>query len=55
MSAPECERLYDSVGKSLPVGRVGEAHDVAQVYLFLMQEGFSTGQTVVVDGGTVLV
>src|ERR1700680_2887475 len=55
MSAPERERLYESLGKSLPVGRVGEAHDVAQAYLFLMQEGFSTGQTVVVDGGTVLV
>ena len=55
MSAPERERLYESVGKSLPVGRVGEAHDVAQAYLFLMQEGLSTGQTVVVDGGTVLV
>src|SRR5579863_3609068 len=55
MSVPERERLYESVGKSLPVGRVGEAHDIAQAYLFLMQEGFSTGQTVVVDGGTVLV
>ena len=53
--APERERLYESVGKSLPVGRVGEAHDIAQAYLFLMKEGFSTGQTVVVDGGTVLV
>jgi NAD(P)-dependent dehydrogenase (short-subunit alcohol dehydrogenase family) len=37
------------------MGRVGEAHDIAQAYLFLMQEGFSTGQTAVVDGGTVLV
>jgi NAD(P)-dependent dehydrogenase (short-subunit alcohol dehydrogenase family) len=55
MSADQREHLYDSVGKSLPVGRVGEAHDVAQAYLFLMQEGFSTGQTIVVDGGTVLV
>jgi NAD(P)-dependent dehydrogenase (short-subunit alcohol dehydrogenase family) len=55
MSAPERERLYESVGKSLPVGRVGEAHEIAQAYLFLMQEGFSTEQTVVVDGGTVLV
>ena len=49
------EHLYESVGNSLPVGRVGEADDIAQAYLFLMQEGFSTGQTVVVDGGTVLV
>jgi len=55
MSASERERLYESVGKSLPVGRVGEASDIAQAYLFLMQEGFATGQTVVVDGGTVLV
>jgi NAD(P)-dependent dehydrogenase (short-subunit alcohol dehydrogenase family) len=55
MNADQREQLYESVGNSLPVGRVGEAHDVAQAYLFLMQEGFSTGQTVVVDGGTVLV
>ena len=55
MSSAEREQLFESVGKSLPVGRVGEAHDVAQAYLFLMKEGFATGQTVVVDGGTVLV
>jgi len=55
MSSSEREQLFESVGKRLPVGRVGEAHDIAQAYLFLMEEGFSTGQTVVVDGGTVLV
>jgi NAD(P)-dependent dehydrogenase (short-subunit alcohol dehydrogenase family) len=55
MTTAERERLYESVGGSLPVGRVGEAHDIAQAYLFLMQEEFSTGQTLVVDGGTVLV
>jgi NAD(P)-dependent dehydrogenase (short-subunit alcohol dehydrogenase family) len=55
MSSSEREQLFESVGKRLPVGRVGEAHDIAQAYLFLMHEGFGTGQTVVVDGGTVLV
>lgn len=55
MSSAEREQLYESVGNRLPVGRVGEAHDIAQAYLFLMKEGFGTGQTVVVDGGTVLV
>ena len=55
MGEAERENLFESVGKSLPVGRVGEADEVAQAYLFLMQEGFSTGQTVIVDGGTVLV
>jgi NAD(P)-dependent dehydrogenase (short-subunit alcohol dehydrogenase family) len=55
MTAAEREQLFESVGKSLPVGRVGEPHDIAQAYLFLMQEGFGTGQILVVDGGTVLV
>ena len=55
MTEVEREHLYESVGKSVPVGRVGEPADMAQAYLFLMQEAFSTGQTLVVDGGTVLV
>ena len=55
MSSVEREQLFESVGKRLLVGRVGEAHDIAQAYLFLMKEEFATGQTVVVDGGTVLV
>ncbi|HVH89078.1 MAG TPA: SDR family oxidoreductase [Terriglobales bacterium] len=55
MNADAREHLYKNVGNSLPVGRVAEPYDIAQAYLFLMQEGFSTGQTVVVDGGTVLV
>ena len=55
MSVSERERLYESVGNSLPVGRVGEASEGAQAHLFLMREGFGTGQTVAVGGGTVLV
>jgi NAD(P)-dependent dehydrogenase (short-subunit alcohol dehydrogenase family) len=55
MSAEARENLYDTVGKQLLVGRVGEAPEIARAYLFLMQEGFSTGQIVIVDGGTSLV
>src|ERR1700747_2269755 len=55
MSAAQREQMYETVGNSLPVGRVGEPHDIAQAYVFLMHEGFATGQIVVVDGGTVLV
>ena len=54
MNADAREQLYESVGKSLLVGRVGEACEVARAYLFLMQEGYGTGQTVVVDGGALL-
>jgi NAD(P)-dependent dehydrogenase (short-subunit alcohol dehydrogenase family) len=55
MQVHEREGLFDGLGKTLLVGRVGEACEVARTYLFLMQEGYSTGQTVVVDGGAVLV
>jgi NAD(P)-dependent dehydrogenase (short-subunit alcohol dehydrogenase family) len=55
MTATELDHLYESVGKSLPVSRVGEPHDIGRAYLYLMQEEFSTGKTLVVDGGTVLV
>jgi NAD(P)-dependent dehydrogenase (short-subunit alcohol dehydrogenase family) len=55
MSEADRDAMYRDIGAALPVGRVGEARDIAQAYLYLMREGFSTGQVVVVDGGTVLV
>jgi NAD(P)-dependent dehydrogenase (short-subunit alcohol dehydrogenase family) len=55
MSEADREGLYDYIAEKMPVRRVGEASDVAQTYLYLMQQGFSTGQVVVVDGGHVLV
>ncbi|MER5535037.1 SDR family oxidoreductase [Streptomyces mirabilis] len=53
---PEADRegLFASTARSLPVGRVGEPEDVAEAYLYLMGGRFSTGSTVVVDGGAVL-
>lgn len=55
MDADARENLFESVGKSLLVGRVGEASEIARAYLFLMQEGYGTGQIVVLDGGAMLV
>jgi len=54
---PEADReaMYRDTAAKLPVGRIGEAEDIAQAYLFLMQQGYATGQIVVVDGGGVLV
>jgi NAD(P)-dependent dehydrogenase (short-subunit alcohol dehydrogenase family) len=49
------ETMYRDAAQRLPVGRVGEADDLAETYLYLMREGFSTGQVLVVDGGGVLV
>jgi NAD(P)-dependent dehydrogenase (short-subunit alcohol dehydrogenase family) len=54
---PETDReaLYAASGAALPVGRVGEAADLAQTYVHLMTNRYATGQTVIVDGGGVLV
>ena len=55
MSEADRKGLFDQFAEKLPVGKIGEASDVAQTYLYLMQQGFSTGQVIIVDGGHVLV
>lgn len=50
---PEAERLatFARIAARVPVGRVGKPEDIAEAYLYLMKTGFSTGETIVVDGG----
>jgi NAD(P)-dependent dehydrogenase (short-subunit alcohol dehydrogenase family) len=48
------EALYRDAGAKLLVGRVGEPEEIAEAYLYLMKSGFSSGQTIVIDGGGVL-
>ncbi|MBV8584952.1 MAG: SDR family oxidoreductase [Verrucomicrobia bacterium] len=54
---PEQERdtFYRQIGAHLPVGRVGEPSDVAEAYIYLMKNRFSTGSIVISDGGGALV
>ena len=55
MPAADREAMYAHFNQQLLTGRVGEPADIAQTYLYLLRQPFSTGQTVVVDGGGVLV
>jgi NAD(P)-dependent dehydrogenase (short-subunit alcohol dehydrogenase family) len=50
----KAERLAAMAGR-LPVGRIGQPVDVAQVFVALMRNGFVTGTVVHVDGGHQLV
>jgi len=54
---PEADReaMFSNFGSQLLTGRIGEAADIAEAFLYLMKGNFSTGQVMVVDGGGVLV
>jgi len=55
LSEEDRNNLYEQTRLSLPVKRIGEAEDISQAYLYLLCQPYSTGQTIVVDGGAVLV
>lgn len=42
---------WAQIGRSLPLGRAGSPDDVARAMIFLLENEYITGETVVVDGG----
>jgi NAD(P)-dependent dehydrogenase (short-subunit alcohol dehydrogenase family) len=56
-NVPEDQRetMYRQAAERLPVGHVGEAVEVAEAYVYLMEQTYITGQTLNVDGGGTLV
>ena len=50
---PEEQRksMFASTAEALPVGRIGSPEDVAETMPYLMQNGYTTGSVVDVDGG----
>ncbi len=55
MSEDDRSAMYASLAQALPAGRAGEVGDVAETFLYLMRNGYSTGTVVTIDGGSVLV
>jgi NAD(P)-dependent dehydrogenase (short-subunit alcohol dehydrogenase family) len=52
---PDREALYASFANTLPAGRAAEPDDIARTYVHLMEQDYTTGTIVTVDGGAVLV
>ncbi|NVZ34494.1 SDR family oxidoreductase [Pseudomonas sp. A4002] len=46
--------MFAKAGGALPVGRVGQAEEVAAGYVLAMENGFVTGSVIDVDGGGLL-
>jgi NAD(P)-dependent dehydrogenase (short-subunit alcohol dehydrogenase family) len=55
MSVEDQQTFFDETSRLLPVGRVGEVTDIAEAYVYLMNQGYATGTILTVDGGHVLV
>jgi len=51
LSADEQRAFFERIGRDLPAGRPGTADDVAHAVQFLLENGFTTGAVLDVDGG----
>jgi NAD(P)-dependent dehydrogenase (short-subunit alcohol dehydrogenase family) len=47
--------VVESISEKLPVKRIGKPEEVADAVIFLMNNGFATGTTLLLDGGDALV
>ncbi|NRO50497.1 3-oxoacyl-ACP reductase family protein [Lactobacillus helveticus] len=51
MTAELSDRVKKNILEQIPLTRLGEANEVAETAIFLAQNDYITGQTIVVDGG----
>ncbi|WP_285421244.1 SDR family oxidoreductase [Pseudomonas sp. efr-133-TYG-23] len=54
LSEDQRKAMYAKVGQALPVGRVGQAYEVAAGYVLAMENAFMTGSVIDIDGGGLL-
>ncbi|PLS18144.1 short chain dehydrogenase [Bacillus sp. M6-12] len=54
---PEDQRqdLFNGIAQQLPVGRIAQPRDIAESYVYLAKNGFTTGTAVLIDGGAHLI
>lgn len=55
LSETDREGFYKYLESTLLLKRVGEAEDIAQAFVYLMKQSYTTGQSLIIDGGAVLV
>lgn len=55
MSNDDRKGFYNYLKSSLLLKRIGEAEDIALAFVYLMKQPYTTGQSLVIDGGGVLV
>jgi NAD(P)-dependent dehydrogenase (short-subunit alcohol dehydrogenase family) len=46
--------MFNTIAKQLPVGRVAQPEDIAESYVYLAKNGFTTGSVILIEGGALL-
>ena len=54
MEDEERQKLFDRVGKQLPIGRVADVEDIALAYMDIVQSTYITGTNIPINGGALL-
>jgi len=54
MEPSKREAMFHGIAASIPAKRVGRPEEIAQTVLYLLENGFTTGSTLYVDGGATL-
>lgn len=55
LAAADRDALYRATAAAAPVGHVGRVDEIAQAFVYCMEQTYATGAIVAVDGGSVLV
>ena len=55
VAAPHRDAIFARLAQRTLVGAVGEPEHIAMAHLYLMQNGYVTGTTLSVDGGSLLI
>lgn len=55
MGVEDRDALFAAAAERIPLSRIAEADEVARAYLYCIEQRYSTGAVVKVDGGSVLV
>jgi NAD(P)-dependent dehydrogenase (short-subunit alcohol dehydrogenase family) len=53
---PEEQRqaMFNGIAQKLPVGRIAQPEDIAESYVYLAKNGFTTGTVILIEGGALL-
>ncbi|WP_123042957.1 SDR family oxidoreductase [Cohnella candidum] len=46
--------MFNAIASQLPVGRVAQPEDIAEAYVYLAKNGFTTGTVILIEGGALL-